>query len=76
MADGHADPMIDVAQAVSGLFGVIGFAFVEDQHIEVLAATLRAFFRSADIPIHEDRAAAYYGGLQRPGERHRSGTGS
>ena len=66
MTDSKTDPMIDIAQAIASLFGHIGFAFVEDQHLEALAGALRAFFEATGIPVDEDRAAAYYGGLEQP----------
>ncbi|XVU29168.1 hypothetical protein ACQPZJ_19525 [Actinoplanes sp. CA-054009] len=63
MINGRADPMIDIAEAISNLFGHIGYAFIEDQHVEVLAATLRDFFETQEIPLDEQRAAAYYSSL-------------
>ena len=64
MIGSNTDPMIDIAEAISNLFGHIGFAFMEDRHVEDLADALRDFFTTEAIPIHEQRAAAYYGSLQ------------
>lgn len=66
MTGSRTDPMIDIAQAIANMFGHIGFAFVEDQHLEALAGALRAFLEARKIPIDEDRAAEYYGGLEEP----------
>jgi hypothetical protein len=39
----QVNPMMAVAEAVSDLFGAIGFAFVVDDHLPALADTLPAF---------------------------------
>lgn len=67
MVRSETDPMIDLALAFSTLVGQIGFAFVEDEHLEVLADALREFFTSVGIPINEEMAVAYYGALTDPG---------
>jgi hypothetical protein len=53
------DPMIDIADAVSALLADTGVAFVEDDHVEALADTLSAFFKTADIPIDQALAVAF-----------------
>jgi|tagenome__1003787_1003787.scaffolds.fasta_scaffold20036812_2 hypothetical protein len=59
----HADPMMDVASAVSALFGDTGYAFVEDDQLDALADTLKAFLKTAGIPTDDARAAAFYRGV-------------
>ena len=56
----QADPMMAVAEAVSDLIGDIGFAFVEDDHLQALADTLRAFLQTAGIPTDDARTAVLY----------------
>jgi hypothetical protein len=53
------DPMIDIADAVSALLADGGVAFVEDDHVEALADTLSAFFKTAGIPIDQALAVAF-----------------
>jgi hypothetical protein len=60
MTTPQADPMMDLAEAVSALFGDIGYAFVEDGQIGALADTLKAFLKTAGIPTDEARATAFY----------------
>jgi hypothetical protein len=45
------DPMVDIADTVAYCFSQRGYAFIEDDEIDALAETLRAFLRTAGIAI-------------------------
>ncbi|MFD1364283.1 hypothetical protein [Actinoplanes sichuanensis] len=46
------DPIRDVAEQVADNLSHRGYAFVEDDKVESLAATLRAFLQAAGIPLN------------------------
>ncbi|KHD75997.1 hypothetical protein MB27_19075 [Actinoplanes utahensis] len=46
------DPIRDVAEQVADSLSHRGYAFVEDDKVEPLAATLRAFLQAAGIPLN------------------------
>jgi len=60
MGDPSEDPLISLASAISDLFGEIGFAYLDDEKVEALADTLRAFFKAAEISIDEARASEHF----------------
>lgn len=75
MIAGKTDPMIDMAEVISDLFSYIGFAFVEDRHVEALADTLRDFLTAEKIAIDEQSAIAYFSNLEdhkKPSRRSRA----
>ncbi|MEU4557192.1 hypothetical protein AB0F72_02300 [Actinoplanes sp. NPDC023936] len=53
MADTDRDPLRDAAQRVADCWSQGGYAFVEDDRIDGLATTLRAFLHVAAIPMNE-----------------------
>ncbi|MEU4693729.1 hypothetical protein [Actinoplanes sp. NPDC023714] len=52
------DPIDEIAEKVADLFAARGYAFVEEDHLEALAAVLSAFLLTAGIAVHETRPGA------------------
>lgn len=48
------DPLRRIAEQVADCFAECGYAFVEDDKIDGLAAVLRSFLTAAAIPINVD----------------------
>jgi hypothetical protein len=48
----HGDPLRGIAEQVADCFAARGYAFVEDDRIDSLAAALRDFLAGAGIPVH------------------------
>ena len=46
-----ADPLLRIAEQVADCFSEQGYAFVEDDKLEGLAAVLRSFLMVAGIPV-------------------------
>ena len=46
------DPLLWIAGRVADCFSKYGYAFVEDDKVETLAATLRTFLTEAGIPVN------------------------
>ncbi|GAA1618728.1 hypothetical protein GCM10009828_053590 [Actinoplanes couchii] len=51
MFSAECDPLHRVAEQVAGVLSYGGYAYVEDEHVEALSATLRAFLKTAGIPV-------------------------
>ncbi|MCA2216285.1 hypothetical protein [Jidongwangia harbinensis] len=49
--DELTDPITEIAEQVADCFSERGYAFVEDDHIEALAETLKCFLKTAGIPV-------------------------
>jgi hypothetical protein len=50
----------DVAELVAWGFWKSGYAFVEDEKLGAVAVMLKSFLGTADIPVNEEAASAYY----------------
>jgi hypothetical protein len=50
----------DVAELVAWGFWKSGYAFVEDEKLGEVAAMLKSFLETADIPVNDGAAIAYY----------------
>ena len=46
------DPMLRITQHVADCFSEDGYAFVEDDMLEALAAALKSFLANAGIPVN------------------------
>jgi hypothetical protein len=44
------DPILAVAHKVADMIAYCGYAYVEEEHVDGLAAALRSFLSSAGIP--------------------------
>jgi hypothetical protein len=53
----HSDPLRHVAEQVADCLSARGYAFVEDDNLDTLAATLRSFLTAAGIPVNPVDAA-------------------
>ena len=49
---GGRDVLRDIAEQVADCFAASGYAFVEEDEIDKLAAALRSFLAAAEIPLH------------------------
>jgi hypothetical protein len=50
------DPILAIAHKVADTFTYSGYAYVEEEHLNGLAAALRSFLNSAGIPVNPDAA--------------------
>jgi hypothetical protein len=48
------DPLMQIAGQVADCFSKSGYAFVEDDKVETLAAVLGAFLAATGIPVNND----------------------
>lgn len=55
------DPILAVADRVADTIANCGYAYVEEEHLNGLAAALRSFLSSAGIPVHPELAVAELG---------------
>lgn len=46
------EPLIRIAERVADCFAERGYAYIEDDKIEVLAAALKTFLTTTGIPTH------------------------
>ena len=60
MSNAHADPMLAVADALSGMMWCIGVAFIEDDHLRSFADALTAYLEAAGIETDLGRAVEYF----------------
>ncbi|WP_030442900.1 hypothetical protein [Actinoplanes subtropicus] len=51
-SDQNFDPMRRITQQVADCFSASGYAFVEDDKLEALAAVLTSFLADAEIPVN------------------------
>jgi hypothetical protein len=54
----QTDPILAIADNVADMIADCGYAYVEDEHLDGLAAALRSFLNSAGIPVNPERAVA------------------
>lgn len=52
MTTPNDDPLRRIAGLVADCFMETGYAFIEDDKIDGLAATLKSFLTVAEIPVH------------------------
>lgn len=52
MSTQSTDPLLWIAEQVADLFSEHGYAFVEDDKLDGLAAVLRSFLVVAGIPVN------------------------
>jgi glyoxylate utilization-related uncharacterized protein len=55
----NGDPLLVIADRVTYCLSECGYAFIEDDKVDALADTLKAFLKAAGIPINEAEAAPY-----------------
>jgi hypothetical protein len=60
MAIQNGDPLWRVADRVADCLSEHGYAFVEDDKLEALAAVLRSFLTAAGIPVNAGEAPAQH----------------
>lgn len=53
------DPILAVANKVADMITYSGYAYVEEEHLDGLAAALQSFLNSAGIPVNPVPAVAY-----------------
>jgi hypothetical protein len=53
------DPILAVANKVADMITYSGFACVEEEHLDGLAAALQSFLNSARIPVNPEPAVAH-----------------
>ena len=58
------DPLREITERVADCLAQTGYAFVEDDKVEALAVTLRAFLRTAGVPVREPDASDEAAGQQ------------
>ncbi|WP_433376705.1 hypothetical protein ACQPZX_08335 [Actinoplanes sp. CA-142083] len=51
-SDQNFDPMQRITQQVADCFSASGYAFVEDDKLEALAAVLTSFLTDAGVPVN------------------------
>jgi hypothetical protein len=51
-----SDPLLPVAERVADCIAEHGYAFVEDDKLEALAAVLRFFLTATGIPVNSEEA--------------------
>ena len=54
MSTSANDPIIGIAATVAYCFSRDGYAFIEDEHLEALADTLKSFLKTAGISVNDD----------------------
>ena len=55
MSTQNSDPLWHIAEQVADCFSERGYAFVEEDKLETLAAALRSFLTVAGIPVNTAR---------------------
>ena len=52
------EPILAIAEKVADMITYSGYAYVEEDHLNGLAAALQAFLNSAGIPVNPEPAVA------------------
>ena len=53
------DSILAIANKVADVITYCGYACIEEEHLDGLAAALQLFLNSAEIPVHPEPAVAH-----------------